>query len=256
VIDAVGAGVDPGRVGERVWVYFAARRRQFGTAAGSICLAAEQAVHLPDNASFELGASLGIPALTAHRCLFADGDLAGRTVLVAGGAGAVGRAAIQLARRAGATVIATVSGEEKAVLARQAGADHVVNYREEGAAERIRRIAPGGVDRIVEVAPAANLDLDLEVAAPNASIAIYATDLDPTLPVGALLTANLTLRFVLVYTMGREAIELAVAEVNAATADGALTEPPLHRYTLDQIADAHDAVEQGAVGKVVVDLAP
>jgi NADPH2:quinone reductase len=149
-----------------------------------------------------------------------------------------------------------VSSEEKAALARQAGADHVVNYREEGAAGRVRRIAPSGIDRIVEVSPAANLELDLEVAARNAAIASYATDRDPTVPVERLMQANLVLRFVLVYTMGQDAIGRAVTEVNAAVADGALTVLPLHRFPLEQIADAHDAVEQGAVGKVIVDLAP
>jgi NADPH2:quinone reductase len=257
VIDAVGDGVDPARVGERVWLYFAAWRRQFGTAAEFVCLPEAQAVRMPDDSPFELGASLGIPALTAHRCLFVDRDVAGRTVLVAGGAGAVGHAAIELARRAGATVVATVSGEEKAELARQAGAHHVVNYREPDAAARIRAAGPGGVHRIVEVAPAANLRLDLEVAAPNASIAIYANDGgDPTVPTGALMRANIALRFVLVYTMGEEAVRQAVEHVSDALADQALTMLPVLRFPLERIADAHDAVEQGAVGKVLVDLTP
>ena len=177
-------------------------------------------------------------------------------MLVAGGAGAVGHAAIELARRAGATVIATVSGDQKAELARRAGADHVVNYRQAGASEAIRAISPEGVHRIVEVAPAANLRLNLEVAGPNAEIAIYATDRYPTIPAGVLMQANLVLRFVLVYTMGEEAIRAAVEHVSAAVADGALTTLPIVRFPLDRIADAHDAVEQGAVGKVVVDVAP
>ena len=256
MIDAVGQGVDPARAGERVWMYFAARRRQFGTAAEYLCLPQEQAVPLPEPASFDLGASLGIPALTAHRCLFAGGDIRGWAVLVAGGAGAVGHAAIELARRAGATVIATVSGDQKAELARRAGADHVVNYRQAGASEAIRAISPEGVHRVVEVAPAANLRLNLEVAGPNAEIAIYATDRYPTIPAGVLMQANLVLRFVLVYTMGEEAIRAAVEHVSAAVADGALTTLPIVRFPLDRIADAHDAVEQGAVGKVVVDVAP
>jgi NADPH2:quinone reductase len=152
-IEAVGPGVDPARVGERVWLYFAAWQRQYGTAAEYVCLPAEQAVPLPDTAGYDLGASLGIPALTAHRCLFADGPLDGRTVLVSGGAGAVGHYAIELGRRTGATVVATVSSDEKAELARAAGADHVVNYRQNDAAARILEDAGGRVDRIVEVAP-------------------------------------------------------------------------------------------------------
>jgi NADPH2:quinone reductase len=256
VIEAVGPGVDEGRVGERVWVYFAAWRRQWGTAAQWTVLPAEQAVRLPPEASDELGASLGIPALTAHRCLFADGPIAGRTVLVAGGAGAVGHAAIELARRGGAHVIATVSNETKATLARAAGADDVVDYRQEDAAEKIRAAAPDGVDLVVEVAPAVNFPLDLAVCAPSATIATYANDAgeEVTLQVASLMRRNTTFRFVLVYTMPFEALRQAVIEVGAAVRDGALTALPVHRYSLQDIADAHDAVEQAAVGKVVVEI--
>jgi NADPH2:quinone reductase len=254
-IDAVGAGVDAARVGERVWVYFAAWRRPWGTAAQWTVLPQERAVPLPPGASFELGASLGIPALTAHRCLFADGPLAGRRVLVAGGAGAVGRAAIELARHAGAHVVATVSSEEKAALAREAGAHTVAFYRAPDAVERIRAGAPEGVDRVVEVALAANLELDLAVCAPDAVISTYATEDAPAeLPVPRLLRPNLTLRFVLVYTMPEDALRAAVDDVSTAVAEGALTPLPLHRFPLERIADAHDAVEAGAVGKVLVDI--
>ena len=252
VVDKVGEGVDEGRVGERVWVYFAAWQRQWGTAAEYTVLPAEQAVALGD-AAFELGASLGIPALTAHRCLFADGAVSGATVLVAGGAGAVGHAAIELARWGGATVIATVSDEEKAQLSRTAGAHHVVNYREADAQERIRALAPDGVDRVVEVAPVANLALDLAVGARH--IAGYAGTPDDVLeaPVRQLMGANVVLRFVLVYTMPRFALRRAVADVAEAVREGALTTLPLHRFPLDQAAQAHDAVEGGAVGKVLID---
>jgi NADPH2:quinone reductase len=253
VVDAVGEGVDPGRVGERVWVYFAAWRRRWGTAAEFTVVPAEQAVPLGE-APFELGASLGIPALTAHRCLFADGPLDGATVLVAGGAGAVGHAALELARWGGAaTVIATVSSEEKAELARAAGAHHVVNYREPGAAGRIRAVAPGGVDRVVEVALKANLELDLAVGATH--VATYAADLDESVavPTRALLAPNVVLRFVLVYTMPRDALRRAVADVGEAVRAGALTTLPLHRFALARTADAHDAVRDGAVGKVLIE---
>jgi NADPH2:quinone reductase len=216
----------------------------------------EQAVPLPPEASDELGASLGIPALTAHRCLFADGPIAGRTVLVAGGAGAVGHAAIELARWGGARVIATVSNETKAALARTAGADDVVDYRREDAAEKIRAVAPNGVDRVVEVAPAVNFPLDLAVCAPSATIASYASDGGEaaTLHVAPLMRRNTTLRFVLVYTMPLEALRQAVIEVGSALCDGALTALPVHRYSLQDIANAHDAVEHAAVGKVVVEI--
>jgi NADPH:quinone reductase len=253
VIDKVGEGVDEGRVGERVWVYFAAWQRQWGTAAEYTVLPAEQAVALGD-APFELGASLGIPALTAHRCLFADGAVSGATVLVAGGAGAVGHAAIELARWGGATVIATVSNDEKAQLSRAAGAHHVVNYREDDAQERIRALAPDGVDRVVEVAPTANLALDLAVGARH--IASYAGTPDDVLeaPVRQLMGANVVLRFVLVYTMPRFALQRAVADVAEAVREGALTTLPLHRFPLDRAAEAHDAVRDGAVGKVLIDI--
>ena len=146
----MGSGVDPARVGERVWVYFAAYQRQWGTAAQFCVVPSAQAVPLPSSASFELGASLGIPALTAYHCLLADGPISGRDVLVAGGAGAVGHAAIELAVWSGARVISTVSGPDKGVLADVAGAATVVNYRDSDAAAQIRAAAPEGVSRIVE----------------------------------------------------------------------------------------------------------
>jgi NADPH2:quinone reductase len=256
VIDAVGIGVDPDRVGERVWVYFAAWQRPWGTAAQWTVVPADQAVALPDNASDDLGAFLGIPALTAHRCLFADGPIAGRTVLVAGGAGAVGHATIELARWAGARVVATVSNDRKAMLARTAGAHAVVNYRDHDAVEQIRAAAPDGVDRIVEVALVPNLELDLAVSAPNAVIASYANTggNDVTVPIRRLMGPNVTLRFVLIYTIPRDALRTAVSEVSDALAAKVLTTLPLHRFPLERTADAHVAVEQGAVGKVVVDI--
>ncbi|MCW2966355.1 MAG: NADPH:quinone reductase [Solirubrobacteraceae bacterium] len=254
-IDAVGEGVDDSRVGERVWVYFAARERPWGTAAQWTVVPHEQAVALPEGASFDLGASLGIPAITAHRCLFADGAIDGRTVLVAGGAGAVGHAAIELGRRAGARVVATVSNAEKAALAEQAGAHAVVNYREDGAAQRIAEAAPGGIDRVVEVALAANLELDTEVCAPHAVVTTYAADdQTPQLDVRRLMGPNLLLRFVLVYTMPVPALHAAVAGVSEAVVAGALTTLPLLRFDLEHTADAHRAVEAGAVGKVLIDL--
>jgi NADPH2:quinone reductase len=195
---------------------------------------------------------MGIPALTAHRCLFADGPLDGRTVLVAGGAGAVGHYAIELARRAGATVVATVSSEDKAAVARAAGAHHVVNYREDGAAARIQEAA-GPVHRVVEVSPVANLELNQAVLAPNGVVASYAFDGTLSLPRDAM-RQNAVFRFVLVYTMGQEAVDDAVAAVGSALADGSLTDLPYHRFPLDRIAEAHEAVERGAVGKVLVDV--
>jgi NADPH:quinone reductase len=233
-----------------------------------VTLPARQAVPLPDGASFELGASLGIPALTAHRCLtVADGGptrlkpgtLDGRTVLVAGGAGAVGNAAIQLARWAGGTVISTVSSAEKGALATAAGAQHVVNYREGDPAAAIRAAAPAGVEIVVEVAPGPNAALNHAVVGSDAVIAVYANTGDDEIrvPVRPLMAPNTRYQFLLVYTVPDTAKRAAVEDVSAAVAAGALDVGeerglPLHRYPLDRTADAHDAVQSGAVGKVLI----
>ena len=173
--------------------------------------------------------------MTAHRCLFADGPVDGKTVLVAGGAGAVGHFAIELAKRAGARVITTVSGPQKAELAAKAGADLVVNYREPDAADQIRSFAgAGGVDHVVEVALGANLQLDLAVVAPGARIVCYAAEpADPVLPVRACMNANVVIRFVLLYGVPPEALDQAARDITAALADGALTELPVTRFPLD-----------------------
>ncbi len=255
VIDAVGQDVDPARIGQRVWLWMAAHGRRWGTAAEWAVVPERMAVPLPQNVSAELGASLGVPAITAHRCLFADGPIDGKTVLVAGGAGAVGHFAIELAKHAGARVITTVSGRQKAELAAKAGADLVVNYREPGAADQIGSFAgPGGVDHVVELALGTNLQLDLAVLArPDARIVCYAAEAtDPVVPVRACMNANVLLRFVLLYGVPQEALEQAAKDITAALADGALTELSATRFQLDEIAAAHDAVEAGAVGKVLV----
>ena len=269
-IDAVGEGVDALRVGERVWVWEAAWQRADGTAQEYVVLPERQAVRLPDEVSFDAGASLGIPALAAHRCLtvselgpsrLAPAALAAQTVLVAGGAGAVGHAAIQLARWAGARVITTVSGDEKARLAHAAGAEHVVNYRSSDAVDQIRRLAPDGVDVVVELAPAANAALDAAVVASNGTVAIYAGDggAEFQLSVSELMSRNVRYQFLLVYTVPPAVKDQAVADVSSAAADGALPVGEdagllLHRYPLEQAANAHAAVEGGAVGKVLIDV--
>jgi len=254
VIDAAGEGVDAGRIGQRVWLWLAAAGRRWGTAAQWTMVPEQAAVPLPDGASAELGASLGVPAMTAHVCLFADGPLGGKTVLVAGGAGAVGHFAIELAKHAGARVITTVSGPRKAELAAKAGADLVVNYREPDAADQISSFAGrNGVDHVVEVALGANLRLDLAVTRPGARIATYAAEAtDPVLPVRACMTANVVLRFMLLYEVPTEALRRAASDITAALADGALTELPVTRFPLDEIAAAQDAVESATVGKVLV----
>jgi NADPH:quinone reductase len=252
VIEAVGEGVDPARVGQRVWLWMAAAGRRWGTAAEYTVVTERQAVPLPDGVSFELGASLGVPAMTAHWCLFADGPVTGKTVLVAGGAGAVGHFAIELGVWAGARVIATASGPEKAELARRAGAEQVINYRDADAADQIRAAA-GQTDRIIEVALGANLALDLAVAKPGSAIVTYAAEpTDPVLPVRACMTANVVIRFILLYGVPIEALDRAAADISAALASGALTDLPVHRYGLSDIVAAHQACEAGPLGKVLV----
>jgi NADPH:quinone reductase len=251
VIDAVGEGVDPSRIGQRAWTYLAAAGRKWGTAAEWTVVPAEHAVPLPDGVSAELGASLGVPAMTAHRCLLADGPIEGKTILVAGGAGAVGHFAIELAKFYGARVISTVSNAEKAELARLAGADLVVNYTAPSAADEIRSF--GQVDRVIEVALGPNLQLDLAVIKPGAVIVTYAADArDPVLPVRACMTANVVLRFMLLYGVPADALREAARDITAALASGALSELPVHKFSLDDTAAAQEAVKNGAVGKVLV----
>jgi NADPH:quinone reductase len=252
VIEAVGDGVDPARTGQRVWLWLAAAGRRWGTAAEWTLVPQDQAVPLPDGASLELGASLGVPAMTAHWCLFADGPVSGKTVLVAGGAGAVGHYAIELAVRGGARVVATASTPEKAELASKAGAAQVVNYRDADAAGQIRA-AVGQVDRIIELALGANLALDLAVIKPGSTIVTYAAEpADPVLPVRACMTANVVLRFILLYGVPRAALRQAADDITAALADGALTELPVHRFALSDIVAAQEACEAGPLGKVLV----
>ncbi len=254
VIDAVGDGVDQSRVGQRVWTWMAAAGNQWGTAAQWCVLPSRHAVPLPDSASAELGACLGVPAMTAHRCLFADGPIEGKNVLVAGGAGAVGHYAIELAKFHGARVAATVSGPQKAELATQAGADLVVNYRDASAADRLRSFA-AQMDRIVELALGANLELDLAVSGPQTHIVDYAAEPeDPVLPVRKCMNANVAIRFILLYGVPADALDLAAADIAAALRAGALTELPVTRFGLDEVARAHQAVEAGTLGKVVLEI--
>jgi NADPH:quinone reductase len=270
VVDAVGPGVDRFAEGDRVWTYMAALGRPGGTAQEFTVLPTSALAPLPDNASFELGASLGVPAITAHRALtvaengprrLAPKALDGLTVLVAGGAGAVGHAAIQLARWAGATVISTVSGPEKAALATAAGAHHVVNYREGEPAAEIRRVATDGVDIIVDVAVAKNIDLDLAVLKNHGTIASYADDGGAKLELNVRQSMMLNVRyqFLVLYTVGQEALAAGAEDVNAAVRDGALPVGeehglPLLRFPLAETGAAQQAVEDGAVGKVIVDV--
>jgi NADPH2:quinone reductase len=259
VIDAVGAGVPQSRVGERVWIYEAQRGRAFGTAAEYVAISSEHAVSLPETASFETGACLGIAGMTAHRCLFQDGGIQGQTVLVAGGAGAVGQAAIQLARWGGARVVATVSRAEQEKVAREAGADLVVNRKAGDPAERIKAFTRGaGLDRVVEVAFEANLDLNRAVLKANGVISTYSSgppDSAPRIPFTAVMRQGITVHFVLVYVMPREAHSSAARDLNTALEAGRYRPHLARVFKLDETAAAHEAQESGAtVGKLLVGL--
>lgn len=271
VVDEVGEGVTTLAPGDRVWIYFGQHERPYGTAQEYITLPAQRAVPLPEGMGFDVGAALGIPAMTAHRALtvhefgptrLTPGSLADRIVLVAGGAGAVGHAAIQLARWAGARVITTVSTDEKAELARAAGADVVLRYTAPDIVEQIQAAAPEGVDIIVEVSPRVNADLDIAVIANHGVIAYYANDGGDTfsLPVLASFAKNVRVQGLLVYTVGDEAMDAAARDITAALHDGALPVGashglPITWFELEQTGAAHDAVEAGTVGKVLIRVA-
>jgi NADPH2:quinone reductase len=273
VVDAVGQGVEESLTGLRVWVWEAAHQRPSGgTAQEYAVVPASHVVMLPDVASFDLGASLGVPFLTAHRCLsvtedgptrLGPGTLQGRVVLVAGGAGAVGNAAIQLARWSDATVITTVSSPEKAHLAARAGADHVIDYTRQDVVAEVRALAPAGVNTIVEVSAVTNAAIDADVLARHGSVAVYAGSGGDTmqLPVRPSMVPNARWQFVLVYNAPEVWRARALEDVAAAVLDGAVRVGaeaglPMHHYPLEQAAEAHAAVEGGAVGKVLIDVRP
>ncbi|MBW9110697.1 NADPH:quinone reductase [Microbacterium ureisolvens] len=270
VVDAVGDGVTELVAGDRVWLYLAQHQRPTGTAQEYTVVPAARAVKLPGGIGFDVAASLGVPAMTAHRALtvhelgparLSPGALDDRVVLVAGGAGAVGHAAIQLAVWAGATVIATISSHAKAALALAAGAHHVVNYRSGDAAEQISVLAPQGVDQIVEVSLAQNAGLDGQVIANHGSIAYYADNggEQALLPVRPTFAKNVRVQGLLLYTVGEAALSAAAEDITGALRAGALPVGeeaglPLTWFPLEETAAAHDAVEQNAVGKVLIDV--
>jgi NADPH2:quinone reductase len=257
VIESVGRDVPTERVGERVWVYEATWNRAGGTAAEFTVVPAQRAVRLPDTIDFDAGACLGIPAMTAHRAVFGDGPVRGQSVLVTGGAGAVGTAAVQFAKWGGArTVLATVSSDAKAAAARDAGADHTVNYRTEDVVARVHHLTQKeGVDRIVEVDFGGNLPVSLQIIKPDGTIASYATrgEPEPKVPFRALMVKNITVHGVLVYTMSESAKIAAMADITRALEEGALRPLIGARLPLDRAADAHNAVELGtSIGNVVL----
>jgi NADPH2:quinone reductase len=255
-IDAIGVGIDASRLNERVWLWNAAWKRANGTCAEYVCLPADQAVPLPQNTSWDAGACLGIPASTAAHAVFADGDVSGKTVLVTGGAGAVGHYAIQLARWGGARVIATVSREEKAQIAHAAGAHAVINYRAGDTAAAIRDVAgSAGVDRIIEVEFGGNLAVSETVLAPGGVIAAYGSMAEPTpqLPFYPLMFNNITLRMMLVYMLTAQERASVIGRLTSALEANALHHAIAARFALDETAKAHEAVESGTlIGNAVI----
>jgi NADPH:quinone reductase len=258
VIERVGSNVPVERIGERVWLWNAQFGRALGTAAEYIVVPSAQAVPLPENVDFATGACLGIPALTAHRCLFADGPIVGQTILISGGAGAVGNAAVQLAKWAGATVITTVSSPEKAQIARDSGADYVLDYTKEDVVARINEITNGvGVQRIVEVAFGRNLAINLEVLQQNGTIATYGSDAErePRIPFYDLMYKDMTVRFVLVYLLTDEARLQGITDITTALVEQKFRPIIAQSFPLSQTAQAHQAVESGKMlGNVVIEF--
>ena len=258
VVDAVGEGVDTQRIGERVWVWNGAWGRAHGTAAQFIVLPARQAVPLPAGVPDEAGACLGIPALTALHAVLMAGGVQGRSVLVAGGAGAVGHYAVQFARLLGARqVIASVSSDEKAQIAREAGAEMAIDYRRENLVERVREATGGrGVDRVIEVDIAANRLADLELLRAGGELVVYGSGQGEfTLPFFPLIVKNLNLHFFIVYNLSDDDRAEAEAVLADCLARGVLQHRIAQRLPLAQIAQAHELVESGrAIGNVVIEL--
>ncbi len=257
-IDEVGANVPRTRIGERVWTWNAAWGRPFGTAAEYIVLPANQAVLLPDNVDGEAGACLGVPALTAWHAVNVDGGVAGKTVLIAGGAGAVGHYAIQIARHLGAKkILSTVSGEEKAKHAQTAGADCVVNYKSEDVVARIQAETEGkGVDRIIEVDFGTNIALDTQVLKRDGDIVVYGSNaLEIAVPFVAMILKNIRLRFFIVYNLNDADRAQAIDGLTSMLKAKQLIHNIAERLPLERIAAAHELVEQGrAIGNVVIQI--
>ncbi len=257
-IDAIGPGVDTGRIGERVWVWNAAWGRANGTAAQYVVLPQQMAVALPPATGDEAGACLGIPAMTALHAVLARGGVAGQRVLVAGGAGAVGHYALQFCRLLGARqVLATVSSAEKAAIAHHAGADLAINYRTESVAQQVREATQGhGVDRIIEVDIAANAALDLELLRPGGTLMVYGSGKPGfELPFFPLIVNNVSFGFFIVYNLSQADRADAESTLHGWLARGELTHAIAQRVPLAQIVSAHEAVEQAAApGNVVVEI--
>lgn len=257
VIEAVGDGVDATRVGEPVWIWNGQWQRAFGTAAEYIALSSAQAVTRPEGMSAEVGATLGIPGLTAAHVVFGGGDVAGKVLLISGGAGAVGHNAVQLAKWGGATVIATCSANA-ADRVRAAGADHVLDYRAEDLAAQIMEASGGqGIDRAVEVEFGVNAGMLAEVMRPNGTVAAYGSGkaMTPVLPFGPYLFKAITIDIVLIYLLPEAERKAAVKRLHGALSEGALHPAIEARYPLAEAAAAQDAVmTPGRAGAVLLEI--
>ena len=258
VIEAAGSGVPDNRVDERVWVYQAQYGRRFGTAAQYVTIDSDRAIQLPDNTNFEVGACLGIPAMTAHRCVFADGPVEGQTLLVTGGAGRVGYYAIQWAKQAGATVIATASTPVDQNACRDAGAAFVVNHRESDWSGAVLE-ATGGVpvDRVIDVEFGANLAEVLKLIRMSGTIATYASMQvpEPQLPFFRIMYLDLTLRLVIVYSMPEDAKQKAVADITSKLKTDDFKHRVAHSVPMSDIFKAHELIETGGFrGCVIVNV--
>ena len=257
VIDQVGDGVPKSRIGERVWVWNGQWKRPFGTAAEFIALPESQAVKLPDNVSFEEGACLGIPAMTAHHAVVLASAAKGTTLLVSGGAGAVSQYIIQFAKLAGATVYTTISSPEKATVALEAGADHVIDYKREDVGARVMELTgKRGVDAVIEMDIVANAKLLPGVLRPKGSVIIYGTGgAEAAIPSAFCLVNSIKLQYFLVYELDNTERARTVAAINDALAKGKLINRVAKpTYALQDIVAAHEAVEKGTIGNVVVTI--
>jgi len=255
VIEAVGDGVPAARVGERVWVYQAQFERRFGTAAEYVAIESERAPCLPDNTDFDVGGCLGIPAMTAHRCVFADGSVDGQKVLITGGAGRVGHYAVQWASQAGATVIATASNKDDADACVSAGAHKIVDHCDENCAQAILDATDGEpVDRIIEVEFGANLQTSIEVIRTGGVIATYSSmqDAQPKVPFFQMMYKDMTIRFVIVYAMPESAKQFAIADIERALSNDLLQHRIARKFPLDEIVHSNELIEQGKIRGTVI----
>ena len=258
VIDDVGADVSRDRIGERVWIWNGAWKRPFGTAAEYVVLPSHQAVALPKNIDLAVGACLGIPALTAYHAVTVDGGVAGKSVLVAGGAGAVGHYAIQIARLKGAKqIITTVSNEQKAALAHAAGANVIVNYKTEDMNARIQEATNGqGVDRIIEVEFAGNIGIDLQAIKPEGDIIVYGSNAaEIAVPFFPTILKSVRMRFFIVYHLNSDDRKRAITDLTAMLEQSSLIHNIATRLPLERIAEAHEMIEQNrAIGNVILSI--